>query len=210
MIEIQTLVLGPAQTNCYLVADSETGVAAVIDPSWSGEQIAAEIEKRRWSVKTILLTHAHFDHFGGCGAVAAKTGAPVAMHRGDLPLWQAKGGAMLFGFAKVDQGPEPSVWLEPGQTVEVGNLRFEVLFLPGHTPGHVGFHDAANRRLFSGDVIFEGSIGRTDFPGGSHKQLMESIRLGVLTLPDDTVIYPGHGPATTVGEERVSNPFLAE
>lgn len=209
MIEIVTLTLGPVQTNCYLVADSENGEAAVIDPAWSGELIVDELEKRGWSTKMILLTHAHFDHFAGCGPVAKKTGAPIALHRDDLPLWKAKGGATAFGIP-IPPGPEPSAWIQPGEVIRIGGLRFDVLFLPGHTAGHVGFHDAAHGKLFSGDVIFESGIGRTDLPGGDYSQLMTSIREGVLTLPDATEIYPGHGPTTTVGQERLTNPFLAD
>lgn len=209
MLEVVTLTLGPVQTNCYLVADPSDGRGVVIDPSWEGGGIADELERRRWSLAWILFTHAHFDHIGGTAALVERSQAPTALHPADLPLWRSGGGAAAFGWS-IRLGSAPSHALEAGQRVEVGTWGFEVLHLPGHTPGHVGFYDSTHANLFSGDVIFEGGIGRTDLPGASHPQLMESIRRHVLRLPDDTRIYPGHGATTTVGKERASNPFLAD
>ncbi len=209
-LEIVRMTLGLVQTNCYLAADSEAKLAVVIDPADDGDKIAAEAQARGWQIVGVWLTHAHFDHIAGGGGLAAALPepVPVAMHPGEQPLWDVQGGAQLFGIDGIDPGPDPSVALAAGQKLTVGRYEFEVLFAPGHTPGHVMFYCASENVLFSGDVIFQGSIGRTDLPGGSYQTLMESIRTQVLTLPDETQILNGHGPETTVGRERVYNPFL--
>jgi hydroxyacylglutathione hydrolase len=209
MLEIVTLVLGPVDTNAYLVADPHTGEAVVIDPAWDGEVILAEAAQRGWRITNIWLTHAHFDHFGGAAAAADGSSPmpPVALHPADYPLWRAQGGAPLFGF-RIDPGPEPTIDLLPGMALHLGDNQFEVRHAPGHTPGHVILYCAAQKAAFCGDVIFQSSIGRTDLPGGSYQTLMDSIQTQVLSLPDDTRLYSGHGPATTVGAERLTNPFL--
>jgi glyoxylase-like metal-dependent hydrolase (beta-lactamase superfamily II) len=155
------------------------------------------------------LTHAHFDHLAGVAAVVDKCNPPppVALHPDDYPLWRMEGGAMFFGM-RIDPGPEPSIELYHGQILHVGTNQIEVRHAPGHTRGHVMFHSPTQRLLFCGDVIFQGSIGRTDLPGGDYQTLLASIESQVLTLPDDTVLLPGHGLKTTVGEERRLNPFL--
>ncbi|MBI4770802.1 MAG: MBL fold metallo-hydrolase [Chloroflexi bacterium] len=208
-VEVVRLTLGPVQTNCFVLGNRATGEAAVIDPAWNGAGILREIQKRNWRVTHILLTHAHWDHWGGCAHLAAETGAPVALSRGDYPLYQRKGGADFFGLP-MQPGPEPALWLEPGAALETAGLRFEILALPGHTPGHIGLYERGRGWLFEGDVVFAGSIGRTDFPGGDYQTLMTSIREQILTLPDETVLFNGHGAVTTVGRERMTNPFLAD
>ncbi|KAF0106613.1 MAG: hypothetical protein FD146_2412 [Anaerolineaceae bacterium] len=209
MLAIVTLTLGPVATNAYLFADSETGAAAVIDPAWDGDVILAEAKKRDWQIGQLWYTHAHFDHFGGAAELARSlTPTPsVALHSADHFLWQMGGGGALFGF-RIDKGPAPSVDLASARTLNLGGLTFEVRHTPGHTPGHCAFYCASAGVLFSGDLIFQGSVGRTDLPGGSTSTLIASIRAHVFTLPDATRILSGHDPETTVGEEKVSNPFV--
>ncbi len=209
MLEILTLTLGPVQTNCYLVADAKTSQAAVIDPAWDGQTILAEALKRGWRIGHLWYTHAHFDHIGGAAAIAdALNPLPqVAMHPADHGLWQTGGGGGAFGYS-LDPGPEPSIDLDAFKTLRLGDSVFEVRLTPGHTPGSVVFYCAAAAVLFSGDLIFQGTVGRTDLPGGDWNALRSSIQRQVLSLPDDTRILPGHGPETTVGEERKQNPFL--
>jgi hydroxyacylglutathione hydrolase len=209
MLEIHALTLGPVSTNTYLVADSETGTAAVIDPAWDGAVILAAVNKRNWKIGQLWYTHAHFDHFGGAAELARSLDpAPaVAMHSADDFLWKVGGGGVLFGF-KIDNGPIPSVDLAQVRTLSLGSLTFGVLHTPGHTPGHCAFYCASASVLFSGDLIFQGSVGRTDLSGGSTDMLLSSIRTQIFTLPDKTRILSGHGPETTVGEEKESNPFV--
>jgi glyoxylase-like metal-dependent hydrolase (beta-lactamase superfamily II) len=204
---IRTLPVGALQTNCYLVGCEETRLGAVVDPGGDAAEILSAIERDGLTVKYVLLTHAHFDHIGAVAEIVEATLAPVALHPGDLPLLHARGGAATFGIF-IRPSPDPDIELADGQVIEVGTLRLRVLHTPGHTPGHVTFHEAQARAAFDGDVLFQQGIGRTDFPGSSFQQLMDSIRNKLFTLPDDTTLYPGHGPATTVGDEKWSNPFL--
>ena len=208
-LEIRSLTLGPAQTNAYVLANAKTMDAAVIDPSWDGHLILQEAEQRGWRIANIWLTHAHFDHFGGAAAVSdgSSPPPPVALHPEDYSLWRAGGGAASFGI-RMDPGPEPTIDLVHGQKLYLGDIELGVRFAPGHTPGHVMFYCEEDNLLFCGDVIFQGSIGRTDFPRSDHDTLIASIQQQVLTLPDHTRLLPGHGPETTVGEERLTNPFL--
>lgn len=209
MIEIVSMVLGPIMTNSYLIGDPHSREAVVIDPADEGETILAEAEKRGWRIGSIWLTHAHFDHMMGSGQVAdgLNPPPPVALHPHDYTLWRMQGGAQLFGF-RIDPGPEPTIDLAHGMTLHLGQSQIEVRHAPGHTRGHVVFYCPADRVAFCGDVIFQGSIGRTDLPGGDYDTLITSIRTQVLTMPDDTRLLSGHGPETTVGAERRYNPFL--
>lgn len=210
-LEIVSFTLGPAQTNAYLIADPETREAAVIDPSWDGKKILAEAEKRGWRIAHLWYTHAHFDHIGGAGAIAdALNPLPlVALHPADHALWRTGGGAALFGF-KIDPGPEPVIDFEHGQELRLGSNLFEVRYTPGHTQGHVILYCASAGVCFCGDLIFAGAVGRTDLPGGSWTALESSIRTQVYTLPEETILFSGHGFQTTVGEEKISNPFVQE
>jgi len=208
MLTILPLVLGPVQTNTYMLADPVTGEAAVVDPAWDGPIILAEAQKRGWRIGHIWITHAHFDHFGGAAVLADGLKIPpvVALHPADYPLWRMQGGASLFGI-KMDPGPEPNFDFEHGQILRLGSTSLEVRHCPGHTRGHVILYCSQASLAFTGDVIFQGSIGRTDLPGGDYDALMESIRTQVLSLPDDTRLFSGHGNETTVGDERVDNPY---
>ncbi|NPA31410.1 MAG: MBL fold metallo-hydrolase [Chloroflexi bacterium] len=210
-LDLVHLVVGPLETNAYLLADRATGTAVVVDPGAEGERIAAAAQARGWTIRHVWLTHAHFDHIGGLAALADALPAwpLVAMHPDDLWLWRLEGGAPLFGF-RLDPGPEPSVFLQHGQRLRVGDTEFEVRHAPGHTPGHVMFYAPTENLLLAGDVIFREGIGRTDLPQGDYETLLRSIRDQVLTLPDETRVLPGHGPATTVGHERRYNPFVAD
>lgn len=209
MLEIVSFTLGPAQTNAYLVADSETREAAVIDPTWDGHVILDAAQKHDWRIGHLWYTHAHFDHIGGAGAIAdALNPLPlVALHPNDHVLWRAGGGGAFFGF-DIDPGPEPTIDFTHGQILRLGNVEFEVRFTPGHTPGHCILYVASAGICFCGDLIFAGSVGRTDLPGGNWEKLEESIKTQVFTMPDETRLLSGHGPETTVGEEKRSNPFV--
>ncbi len=209
MLTIETFTLGPVQTNTYLVSDLETKLAVIVDPAWDGQFLAGEVEKRGLTLDAVWLTHAHFDHFAGVAGIyqVLKSQEKVILHPEDLPLWKLDGGAPLFGMF-IKRGPVPSVLVKHGDVLTIASYLFEVRHAPGHTPGHVLYYCASEKLLFCGDVIFGGSIGRTDLPGGSYQILMKSIAEQVMTLPDDTRLLSGHGPETSVGEERLTNPFL--
>src|SRR5512143_91531 len=166
-LEIVPLTLGPVQTNAYLIADSASGDAAVIDPSWDGALILAEAQKRAWRIAHLWYTHAHFDHIGGAAAIAdALNPLPlVALHPADHVLWRSEGGAPVFGF-RIDPGPEPTIDLYQGQRLRLGGVELEVRHTPGHTPGHCVFYADGAGVCFCGDLIFRGGVGRTDLPGG--------------------------------------------
>ena len=211
MLEIASFTLGPAQTNAYLIADSDTRESAVIDPAWDGKVILAEANKRGWRIGHLWYTHAHFDHIGGAGAIAdGLNPLPlVALHPNDHILWRAEGGAPLFGF-KIDPGPEPTIDLYQGQILNLGKVTLEVRYTPGHTPGHCVFYAEKEHICFCGDLIFSGSVGRTDLPGGDWATLENSIRTHIFSLPDDTRLLSGHGDETSIGKEKKTNPFVGE
>jgi glyoxylase-like metal-dependent hydrolase (beta-lactamase superfamily II) len=199
-------MVGPLQSNSYLLADEVTGEAALFDPGMESEPVADVLARERLTVTAIINTHGHFDHVFGNAYFKAKTGAPLLMHRADLDLVKRlEEQSLYFGF-RATPSPLPDRFLEEGDEVRVGGIRLRVLHTPGHSPG--GICLVTDGTAFVGDTLFAGSIGRTDLPGGSAETLLTSIREKLLTLPDDTVIYPGHGPATTIGHERRHNPFL--
>jgi glyoxylase-like metal-dependent hydrolase (beta-lactamase superfamily II) len=209
-LSVIQLPLGPLQTNCYLMACTATQQAAVVDPAWDGRAILAQATSRGWSISHILLTHSHFDHVGGLAELKELTGAPIYAHPDAGPmLARATAAAALWGI-HVDAPPPADQPLAEGDVLAIGELRPLVLFTPGHAPGHVCFHLPDDGVLFDGDVLFQGSIGRTDLPGGDIDLLMSSIRDKLLPLPDETAVLSGHGPATTIGNERRHNPFLQE
>ena len=209
MLDFRTLILGPFSTNCYIVADSDSGEAAVIDPAWDGRAILLEAQRLGWKISQLWYTHAHFDHFGGAADLAKALNTPpiVALHSLDHELWENQGGAPYFGM-QIDPGPEPTIDLIHGQVLRLGKTDFEVRHTPGHTPGHVVYYCAKDSLLFCGDLIFHGSVGRTDLPGGDWEALSSSIREQVFTLPDETQLLSGHGEKSTVGEEKRENPFV--
>jgi hydroxyacylglutathione hydrolase len=208
-LEIVTLIQDPLQTNTYLVADSETKLAAVIDPSFESQSVLDEAKQRGWSLRQIWLTHAHFDHIAGVDLVA-NTFAPsllVGLHPADLELWANSGGAEDFGL-RMKLETMPKIMFYQGEVLTLGQVKFLVRHTPGHTHGHVVFYCPEAKVLFCGDVLFKGSIGRTDLAGGNLIELKHSIRMQIATLPDDVRVLPGHGPETTVGIEKKDNPFL--
>lgn len=206
---ILPFVVGPLENNTYLAADVTTREAVVIDPSFDCEFIADEAKRRGLNITQIWLTHAHFDHFAGAQALSAACAAPltVGLHRADLELWGQGGGAATFGM-RIERGPQPSLIFEHGQILQLGESAVEVRHTPGHTRGHVVFYSVEENAVLCGDLIFWHGVGRTDLPGGSHADLVNSIRTQIFTLPGETRLLCGHGPDTTVVEEAVNNPFL--
>lgn len=199
------------QQNCSIVWSEDTLEGAVIDPGGDLDRIRALVEERSIRLGKILLTHAHIDHAGGTAALAAELGLPVEGPHRDDRFWIEKLPEQGRMFGVEAAAPfEPDRWLEHGDTVSVGRECFEVLHCPGHTPGHVVFFHRAKKIAFVGDVLFAGSIGRTDLPGGDHDTLIRSITTRLWPLGDDVTFVPGHGPTSTFGEERQANPFVGD
>jgi hydroxyacylglutathione hydrolase len=209
MLEIVPLILGPLETNTYLVADPGAGEAAVIDPAWDGSLIAAEANQRNWRIRQVWITHAHFDHMGGAADLVHAMEQPpvIALHPDDRLLWDSQGDSDHFGIS-LPASPIPTLALADGMLLRLGQADMEVRHTPGHTPGHCVLYCAQAGACFCGDLIFQDSVGRTDLPGGDWAALLSSIRSKIFTLPDKTRLLPGHGPATTVGREKRHNPFL--
>ena len=231
------LTVGPLQCNCFILGDEATREAIVIDPGDEADRILAQVNRHRLTVRTIVQTHAHFDHVGASGPLREATGAEICLHRGDTFLYEHLAmQAQLFG-VPVPKAAPVSRWYDHGEEVKAGGMKLGVIHTPGHTPGsvcllldvgaranspqansplppHPGplvYHPSASDTpavLFSGDTLFCGGIGRTDLWGGSYEQIMQSITSRLLSLPDETVVYPGHGPETTIGDERRTNPFV--
>jgi hydroxyacylglutathione hydrolase len=196
MLEIVQLPLGVYQTNCYLVAREGADEAVVVDPGDDPQTVLSALAERGWTAAAVLVTHGHFDHLGAVAGVAEASGIEVWMPRGEAGELRA-----------LDAAPhEPDHLLDGGETVSVAGLDFETTAVPGHSPASIAYH--ADGHLFSGDVLFSGSVGRTDFAGGDMATLVASIARLMDAYPPDTVVLPGHGPATTLGRERAQNPFL--
>jgi glyoxylase-like metal-dependent hydrolase (beta-lactamase superfamily II) len=195
--------------NCSVISCEKTQLGAVVDPGGDIDQILAYVTSEGITVDKILLTHAHIDHAGGTAELARRLNVPiVGPHRDDLFLIETLADqGRMFGLGH-GESFEPTEWLAQGDRIRVGEEELEVRHCPGHTPGHVVFYSRTNDFVLVGDVLFHGSIGRTDFPRGDHKTLLASIKRELLSLPDDTQFLPGHGPTSTIGEERRSNPFL--
>lgn len=205
-LHILSKSVGPMDNNCYAVIDDEQGVGVFIDPSFGSTELLQEIPESV-RIEWVLLTHGHFDHVAEASAIIRATGACLAIHRGDEGfLEKAPEMAAAFGL-RVEAVPTPGCFLEHGQAIRVGNHGLRVVHTPGHSPGGVCF--LLEGAAIVGDVLFNGSIGRTDLPGGDHATLLQSIRQELLTLPDHTRVLPGHGLQTTIGDERSSNPFIA-
>lgn len=200
------LTNGFFQENCYIVGDPEVREAVLIDPGEEAELFLRRLDTEGWALKEIWLTHAHLDHIQGVAQVVEREGVPVYLHPEDRPLYTGvEQQASSLGVRMESELPSTRE-LAGGQTVAIGRVSFEVRHVPGHSPGSVAFVTAGG--AFVGDALFAGSVGRTDLPGGDGETLLTSIREQLLTLPDETVVYPGHGPETTIGRERETNPFL--
>jgi len=209
MLRYHTLPVTAFQQNASFLYDDATRQAAVVDPGGDLDRLLAEAKRLDLKLEQIWITHAHIDHAGGAGELAERLQIPITgPHRGDqfwidgLPQQ-----SVMFGFPKA-QAFKPTRWLEDGDTVQIGSHTLNVRHCPGHTPGHVVFHSPELKRAFVGDVLFAGSIGRTDFPQGDHDQLIDSIRTRLWPMGDDTVFIPGHGPESSFGAERRSNPYV--
>ena len=210
--EVIHLSLGPLPNNVYVLGDSATGGAVVIDPSFESDVVLDRVDKKGWQIRAIWLTHAHFDHIAGAGDIAnafEKTPA-IGLHPADAEWYAQSGGAGQFGLS-IPQPPEPTIEFTDGMSLQLdagGPILVTVLHAPGHSPGHVMFYCEPLGVLFCGDVIFRMGVGRTDLAGGDMDTLLKTIRQQVFTLPDETRLLPGHGPESTVGYEKEHNPFL--
>lgn len=208
-MSLQSFFLGPLQNRTILLTDEESGRSIVIDPAFSARKVLDEMSGRKLVLEKILITHAHFDHIGGAAELyhSVNGGVPVHIHPLDLPWWNQAGGAKEFGFhidASIPVHPD----LDVNISFSLGELSIQVRHTPGHTPGHVIFYIPELKTACVGDLIFRQGVGRTDLPQGDGRMLIQSIDTQVLTLADETILLPGHGPETTVGFERKNNPFL--
>lgn len=205
---LEMLTVGPFQENCYIVGDETTGEGALVDPGDEAARIAIAVEQTNLEITQILITHAHIDHVGAVAALVEEYACPVLMHAEAEPmLKQLPTQAMMMGlrFGKV---PNVDRHIEEEEVIKVGGLELQSLYTPGHAPGHLAFYIEGEGVVLSGDALFAGSVGRVDLPGGSMEVLMKSIEERLLTLPDETKVYSGHGPQTTIGNEKSYNPFL--
>jgi hydroxyacylglutathione hydrolase len=208
---VKGLTVGLLQENCYILGCEKTRRGVIIDPGDSARTILKLVAQLGLTIEKILLTHAHFDHVMAVEPVKTATGAPYYLHRADLPiLHDVPERVQLWLETEIDPLPDPDGFLDHGQSIQFGEETLEVRFTPGHAPGHVIFVHHASGQVFGGDTLFQGSIGRYDVPLADGPTLFRSIRQQLFTLPDEYVVYPGHGPATTIGDERRDNPFVGE
>ncbi len=204
----EILPVGPLQCNCSVIGDESTREGLVIDPGDNIEDVVSIVRKHNLQIKQIVITHAHIDHVGGAMQLRAATGAPILLNQNDYALLKmldaqaAWIGVAPPGRVEIDHS------VAQADSIKTGSLSADVIHTPGHTEGSICLYFPAEKKLIAGDTLFAGSIGRTDLPGGSFEKIIRSLHDKVLELPDDTVVIPGHGPLTTIGDERQSNPFL--
>lgn len=206
-MELQRIVVGPLQVNCYIVYDKKTLDAIVIDPGDEAGRIIKAIESKNLKVRYIVCTHGHFDHVGAVGRVKEKTGATVLINKNDIDIYSMAKDQAAFWEFNVENPPQPDGFLIEGDEISVGGIKFKVMLTPGHSPGGLCLYGGGG--IFTGDTIFAGSVGRTDFPGGDINELKKSFS-EIISLPPETRILPGHGELTTVGREREDNFFVHE
>ncbi len=204
----ETIVVGPLGVNCFILGDKQSQEGVVVDPGADCEIIRDSIARFGIKVKYIINTHGHFDHVGCNRQLQEQTGAELLIHQGDLALLSmASRSAQKYGLS-VEDSPSPSRHLTDGMTLEFGHRCIEVLHTPGHTQGGCCLYLAKEKLLITGDTLFADSVGRTDLPGGDHGQLIASIKAKLMPLPDETIVWPGHGPSSTIGRERRLNPYI--
>lgn len=204
----EIVVVGQLGVNCFVLGCEETHEGVIIDPGADADVVSRVVQRHNLNIKYILNTHGHFDHVGGNARIKSATGAGLMIHEADrVYLGRAAASAANYGIT-AENSPNPDQLLEDGMSITFGNQQITVFHTPGHTPGGCCFYSQGENLLISGDTLFAESIGRTDLPGGSHSQLLSSIRGKLLVLPDETTVYPGHGPETTIGHEKRYNPYL--
>lgn len=212
MLKIECLVFNPFQENTYIVY-TETGEGAIVDPGMLFDHerslLVEKITELKVNPQLLLQTHLHVDHVLGTRFVLEKYGLKPMAHEGDTFLIdQTQSMAASFGMEVDENPPLPSVYLKHGDVVELGDTKLEVIHVPGHSPGGIAFYSAEEKILLAGDILFKGSVGRSDLPGGDHQKLIDGIKSRLMILPEDVIVYPGHGPKTTIGDEKRTNPFL--
>jgi glyoxylase-like metal-dependent hydrolase (beta-lactamase superfamily II) len=204
---IKSIVVGPLEVNCYIIGDEDTKKAIIIDPGDEPDRIIDMIKEDKLTPLYILCTHAHFDHVGAVPELKEETGAKILLHKDEKEIYEAARDMAAFWGYDIPPLPEPNTFVKEGDTIEVGKLRFKVLHTPGHSPGGICLY--GNGVVVTGDTLFAGSVGRTDFHGGDINKLKESFKR-LLTLPEDTEVLPGHGPRSTIGIEKRENFFIGE
>jgi len=205
-LQVEKLIVGPLASNCYIIWDDKNRIAAIIDPGEDAKDIIKKVDELDIEINYILATHGHFDHVGAVAQLKREIDVEFLAHKGDFFFIEdGKNAARRWGFI-IDQPPKPDRFIEDGDIIKIGEHELKVLHTPGHSPGGVSF--LHNKMVFCGDTLFQGSIGRTDFRMGSFEELKQSIKSRLYTLPDSTIVYTGHGPSTTIGTEKMFNPFV--
>lgn len=205
-LQVEMLIVGPLASNCYIIWDDKNRIAAIIDPGEDAKDIIKKVDELDIEINYILATHGHFDHVGAVAQLKREIDVEFLAHKGDFFFIEdGKNAARRWGFI-IDQPPKPDRFIEDGDIIKIGEHELKVLHTPGHSPGGVSF--LHNEMVFCGDTLFQGSIGRTDFRMGSFEELKQSIKSRLYTLPDSTIVYTGHGPSTTIGTEKMFNPFV--
>ncbi len=204
----EILVVGPLAVNCFILGCEDTHEGVVVDAGGDADRVIAAAERYNLKIGQVITTHGHFDHVGANQAVVEHFGARLLIHAADAPMLERAGDiARTYGL-QGNNSPQPDMFLADGMEIGFGTHRMRVLHTPGHTQGGCCLYLEAEKKIITGDTLFADSIGRTDLPGGSHEQLLESIRGKLFTLPDDVTAYPGHGPETTIGHEKLHNPYF--